>query len=281
MIKIVTDSTCNLNPFPELIQKYDIRVAPISIQFKKETYEEDIDIDRDLFYKKIDEMGIIPTTSQPSPGRFADYYRELTDQGHSILSITITSKHSGTYQSAVLAKDMVPEADVEVFDSLTISFGTGYMVLEAARAAEAGQSRESILKRLEEIKDNMYLGLTPATLKYLQMSGRVGRLATAFASLLDVKPVITVEDGLLEARENVRTRAKATNRLLELAEEKLGTTDPINIGVFHARSPEEGQALLEEAQARFNGQETLIGDFPISLAVHGGPGILGLFAYKV
>jgi DegV family protein with EDD domain len=281
VIKIVTDSTCNLNLFPELMEKYDIRVAPISIQFKKETYEEDIDIDRDLFYKKIDEMGIIPTTSQPSPGRFADYYRELTDQGHSILSITITSKHSGTYQSAVLAKDMVPEADVEVFDSLTISFGTGYMVLEAARAAEAGQSRESILKRLEEIRDNMYLGLTPATLKYLQMSGRVGRLATAFASLLDVKPVITVEDGLLEARENVRTRAKATNRLLELAEEKLGTTDPINIGVFHARSPEEGQALLEEAQARFNGQETLIGDFPISLAVHGGPGILGLFAYKV
>ena len=111
MIKIVTDSTCDLSP--EQLQRHDIRVAPISIQFGTETYEEDIDIDRDLFYKKIDELGIIPTTSQPSPGRFADYYRELTEQGHSILSIAITSKHSGTYQSAVLAKDMVPEADVE------------------------------------------------------------------------------------------------------------------------------------------------------------------------
>jgi DegV family protein with EDD domain len=281
MIKIVTDSTCNLNLFPELLQKYDIRVAPISIQFRTETYEEDIDIDRDLFYQKIDEMGIIPTTSQPSPGRFADYYRELTDQGHSILPIVITSKHSGTYQSAVLAKDMVPEADVEVFDSLTISFGTGYMVLEAARAAEAGQSRENILKRLAEIRDNMCLSLTPATLKYLRMSGRVGRLATAFASLLDVKPVITVEDGLLEARENVRTRAKAINRMLELTEEKLGTTDPISIAAIHARCPEEGQALLEKAQARFNCQETMIGDLVASLTVHGGPGILGLFAYKV
>ena len=279
MIKIVTDSTCNLSP--EQLQRYDIRVAPISIQFRTETYEEDIDIDRDLFYKKIDEMGIIPTTSQPSPGRFADYYRELTDQGHSILSITITSKHSGTYQSAVLAKDMVPEADVEVFDSLTISFGTGYMVLEAARAAEAGQSRESILKRLEEIRGNMYLGLTPATLKYLQMSGRVGRLATAFASLLDLKPVITIEDGLLEARQNVRTRAKAINRVLELAEEALGTTNPINIATIHAWAPEEGQALLEKAQARFNCKETMIGDLVASLTVHGGPGILGFFAYKV
>jgi DegV family protein with EDD domain len=281
VIKIVTDSTCNLNLFPELLQKHDIRVAPVSIQFGTETYEEDVDIDRDLFYKRIDELGIIPTTSQPSPGRFADYYRELTDQGHSILSITVTSKHSGTYQSAILAKDMVPEADVEVFDSATISLGTGYMVLEAARAAEAGQSKESILKRLAEIRDNMCLYFTPATLKYLRMSGRVGRLKTAFASLLDIKPVVRTEDGLLEARENVRTRAKATNRLLELTEEEMGTTDPISVAAIHARVPEEGQALLEKAQARFNCQETMIGDLAASLAVHGGPGILGFFAYKV
>ena len=279
MIKIVTDSTCNLSP--EQLQRYDIRVAPISIQFRTETYEEDIDIDRDLFYQKIDEMGIIPTTSQPSPGRFADYYRELTDQGHSILSIAITSKHSGTYQSAVLAKDMVPEADVEVFDSATITLGTGYMVLEAARAAEAGQSTESILKRLAEIRDNMSLFFTPATLKYLQMSGRVGRLATAFASLLDIKPVIKMENGLLEACENVRTRSKAINRVLELTEEKMGTTDPINIAVIHASAPEEGQALLEKARARFNCQETMIADLVASLTVHGGPGTLILFAYKV
>jgi DegV family protein with EDD domain len=281
VVKIVTDSTCNLNVFPELLQKHDIRVAPISIQFKKETYEEDIDIDRDLFYRKIDELGIIPTSSQPAPGRFADYYRELTDQGHSILSITVTSKHSGTYQSAILAKDMVPEADVEVFDSATITLGTGYMILEAARAAEAGQSRESILQRLEEIRDNMCLFFTPATLKYLRMSGRVGRLATAFASLLDIKPVVKIENGLLEACENVRTRSKAVNRVLELTEEKMGTTDPINVGVIHARAPQEGQALLEKAQARFNCQETLIGDLVASLAVHGGPGVVGLFAYKV
>jgi DegV family protein with EDD domain len=256
-------------------------VAPLFIQFGTETYEEDVDIDRDLFYKKIDELGIIPTTSQPAPGRFADYYRELTDQGHSILTITLTSKHSGTYQSAILAKDMVPEADVEVFDSTTATFGTGYMVLEAARAAEAGQSRESILKRLEEIKKNMCLFLTPATLKYLQMSGRVGKLATTFASLLDVKPIIKLEDGLMTACANVRTRSKAINHMLELTEEKMGTTDPVNIGVIHARSPEEGQALLEKAQTRFNCQETMIGDFVASLTVHGGPGTLGIFAYKV
>ena len=279
MIKIVTDSTCNLSP--EQLQRYDIRVAPLSIQFGTETYEEDVDIDRDLFYRKVDELGIIPTTSQPSPSRFTEYYRELADQGHSILTVTLTSKHSGTYQSALLAKDMVPEVDVEVFDSTTATFGLGYMVLEAARAAEAGQSRESILKRLEEIRENMCLFLTPATLEYLRMSGRVGRLATTFASLLDIKPIIKLEDGLLTACENVRTRAKAINRMLELTEEKLGTTAPVSIGVIHARAPEEGQALLDKAQARFNCQETMIGDFVASLTVHGGPGTLGIFTYKV
>jgi DegV family protein with EDD domain len=279
VIKIVTDSTCNLSP--EQLHRYDIRVAPLSIQFRTETYEEDVDIDRDLFYKKIDELGIIPTTSQPPPARFADYYRELTDQGHSILTITLTSKHSGTYQSALLAKDMVPKADVEVLDSTTASFGTGYMVLEAARAAEAGQSRESILKRLEQIKDNMCLFLTPATLKYVQVSGRVGKLAIAFASLLDIKPIIKLEDGLLEACTNVRTRSKAINRMLELTEEKVGTTDPISIGVIHARSPEEGQFLFEEAKNRFNCHEAMIAEFVASLTVHGGPGTLGIFAYKV
>ena len=279
MIKIVTDSTCNLSP--EQLQAHDIRVAPIAIQFGLETYEEDIDIDRDLFYRKIDELGIIPTSSQPPPGRFADIYRELSEQGHTILVITITSKHSGTYQSAALARDLVPDADVQIFDSATISFGTGYMVLEAARAAQAGQDIEGILARLEHIRNNMSLMITPATLKYLKMSGRVGGLKAALASVLNLKPIITVEDGMLGVRENVRSRAKSIRRILELTEEAMGTVDPINVAVIHARAPEDGQALLERVKARFNCQEVLIGDLVASLSVHGGPGILGLFAYRV
>ncbi len=279
MLKVVTDSTCNLSP--ELIERYDIRVAPIAIQFGMETYKEDIDIDRDLFYAKIEELGIIPTSSQPSPGEFAGLYRELTEQGDSILCITVTAKHSGTYQSAMLAKDLEPQADVEVFDSASLTFGTGYMVLEAARAAEAGQTRERILERLGEIRSNISLLFTPATLEYLRKSGRVGGLKAALASILDVKPIIKVEDGLLKAHQNVRTRRKALDRILALTEEAVGTTDPINVAVIHARTPEEGQALLERVRARFNCQETLFGDLVASLAVHVGPGTLAVLAYKV
>lgn len=278
MIKIVTDSTNNLSE--DVIERYDIRVAPISIQFGDETFEEEIDIDRATFYRKIDEMGILPTTAQPTPAWFAKHYQELTDQGHSILVITITSKHSGTYESAGLAKTMVPEADVEVFDSLSISLGTGWMVLEAVRAIEEGQDRGQILKRLEEIRDQHSFVFTPATLRYLQMSGRVSTLRGALGSLLSVKPIITLEDGLLEARENIRTRGKAIDRLISFTEEALGKTDPIKLAVVHARAPEEGQALLDRAKAHFNCKEAMMADLVASLAVHGGPGVLMLTGYK-
>jgi DegV family protein with EDD domain len=277
MIKIVTDSTNNLTA--EELRARDIRIAPIAIQFGLETYEEDVDIDRDLFYRKVEELGIIPTTSQPSPGIFAQHYRELAAQGHQVLAITITGRHSGTYDSAMLAKTLAPEADVAVFDSATISLGTGYMVLEAARAAEAGQPREAILQRLAEIRDRMSLYITVATMKYLRMSGRVGGLKAALASALNIKPIIAVKDGYLAAGENVRTRTKALDRLLDLTEQVQGATAPLNIGVIHARDPEAGQQLLEHARARFNCHEVMIADLVASLCVHGGPGVVGLFAY--
>jgi DegV family protein with EDD domain len=279
MLKIITDSTNNL---PEsLIKRYDIRVAPISIQFGEETFEEGINITRSLFYSKIDELGILPTSAQPTPAWFEKFYREFTDQGHSILVITVTGKHSGTYESAILAKSLVPEADVEVFDTLSLTLGTGWMVLEAARANEAGQDRASIISRLEEIRDRAHLCFTPATLKYLQMSGRVSTLSGAIGSLISLKPIIVLEDGVLAAKEKIRTRSKAVTRLIELTEEAVGTSDPVNVAVVHADAPEEGQALLDRVKAHFNCQEALMEDLVASLAVHGGPGILMIFAYRV
>lgn len=279
MVKLVADSTCNLSD--QLIEKYAIKIAPIAIQFGEETFEEGIDIDRDLFYRKIEELGIIPTSSQPSPAWFERYYREYHEQGHEVLVVTVTAKHSGTYDSAMLAKSMVPEATVEVFDSASISLGTGWMLLEAARAAERGEELQTILAKLEQIRANSYLYLTPETLKYLQMSGRVGQLQGAIASLLNVKPIIYLEDGTLEAGENVRRRSKAIERLTELLAEKFDPDTPIHLAVIHARAPQEAMQLLEKAKSMFNVKEYLMEDLVASLAVHGGPGVLGIFAYAV
>ena len=278
MIKIIVDSTQNL---PEdYLAKHDIRIAPITIQFGTETYRENLDIDRKTFYRKIEEMGIIPTTSQPTPGAYADFYRELSKDGHQILVIAITSKLSGTYDSAVLAKSMVPEADVEIFDSMVISSGTGWMVMEAVRAVEAGKSRDEIVARLSHIRDNSVFVLTPATLKYLQMSGRVGALKGALGALLNVKPIIYLKDGMLEAGESVRTRGKTIDRLVEVVKESVGTSEPVNLAVIHAATPDEGLALAERVKTEFKVKELVIHDLVASLAVHGGPGVIGLFGYR-
>lgn len=277
MIKIVTDSTADVPK--ELLERYDIRVVPINIQFGMETYQEGIDIDRPTFFRKLEEA--MPTSSQPAPGQLVDVYRELAEDGHSIISIHVTSKHSGTCQSATLAKSMLPEAEIEIFDTLSISIGTGYQVLAAARAAEEGKSMGEIIQTLEGIRSRMYLYLTPATLKYLQKSGRVGRLAGALGSLLNVKPVIKVEDGTLEAFQNVRTRSKAIDRLVELTEEAVGTTEPVKLAISQAQVPAEAEKLRERLERTFNCDEMHVVDLACSLTVHGGPGIIGIISYKV
>lgn len=277
MIKIVTDSTADI-PKP-LLERYDIQVVPVNIQFGHETYEEGITIDRPTFFQKLEE--VMPTSSQPAPGKLAEVYRQLADDGHSILSLHVTSKHSGTYQSALLAKSMVPEADIEAFDTLSISMGTGYQVLAAARAVEEGKSMEEILQLLEGIRSRMHLYITPATLKYLQKSGRVGKLAGALASLVSLKPIIKVEDGLLEAFQNVRTRGKAIDRLVELTGEAVGTTQPVKLGIPHAQADAEAEALRARLERTFNCEEMHVVDLACSLTVHGGPGIIGIISYKV
>jgi DegV family protein with EDD domain len=278
MIKIIVDSTQNL---PEdFLAKHDIRVAPITIQFGTDTYRENLDIDRPTFYRKIEEMGIIPTTSQPTPQSYADYYRELSKDGHQILVITITSKLSGTYDSAILAKSMVPEADVEVFDSMSISLGTGWMVTEAVRGIEAGKSRKEIIARLSKIRDNSFLVISPSTLKFLQMSGRVGALKGALGALLNVKPIIYLNDGILAAGESIRTRGKAVDRLVDYMKESIGVSEPVNVAIIHAAIPDEAKKLAERMKAEFNVKEVLLQDLVASLAVHGGPGIIGLFGYR-
>jgi len=272
MIKIVTDSTADVPP--SLMQRYDVRVAPINIQFGQETYCEGIEIDRPTFFRKLEVC--MPTSSQPSPGQFADVFRPLLAEGHSILTIVVTSKHSGTYQSALLAKSMLPDANIEVFDSLSISMGTGYQVLVAARAAAEGKSMGEILAVLEAMRAGTHLYFTPAVLKYLQRSGRVGKLSGALASLLKVKPIIKTENGVLEAFEKVRTRGKAIDRLVELTAQGVGTTEPVKLAVIHAEVPEEAQALRARLEQTFNCEEIHVIDLACSLTVHGGPGIIGI-----
>jgi DegV family protein with EDD domain len=281
MIRVVTDSTADLPQ--RYLDQYNIRVVPIVIHFGEEVYLDGETIDGPTFYRLIEEHQALPKTSQPSPGDFATAYREIAATGEceQILSVHVTGKLSGTYHSAQMAAEMVQdEIQVEAFDSLGGSASLGFMCIEAARMAEAGEPLANILTRLEHIRQEVNLYLTLESLRFAQMSGRVGRLQGALASLLNVKPIIFLEDGLIDAIENVRTRRRAIDRMLELTAERVGD-NPINLGVIHAEAPKEAQALLSKAQSLFNCRESYVHDLALGLAVQFGPGTLGLVTYKV
>jgi len=281
VIRIVTDTTCDLPP--EMVDEYDITIVPINIQFGTESYQEGVNMDWDLFYQKIEETGVLPTTSQPSAGAFAEVYRRLAQEGaDAIVSTHVTSKLSGTYQSACLAAEEVA-GEVKVFphDSLAGSAAMGFACVEASRMARAGKTPEEVVARLDEIKSRVNVILVLESLEYPRKSGRVGGLAATVGSILNMKPIVSLEDGLLDTVEKVRTRKKSLARLLDIMEERVGTTDLINLGVIHARAPEVGQDILKRAQARFNCSESYMVELCASLTVHFGPGTIGLCFYQV
>jgi DegV family protein with EDD domain len=281
MIKIVTDTTCDLPP--DMVEEYDITVVPINVQFGTETYQEGVDLDWDLFYRKIEETGLLPTTSQPSIGAFADTYRRLAREGaDAIISTHVTSKLSGTYASAFQAAEEVKD-EVKVYphDSLGGTASMGLSCVEASRMARAGKTAEEIVARLDEIRSRVNVLLVLENLEYPRKSGRVGGLSAALGSLLKMKPIVTLQDGLLETVETVRTRKKSLDRLVDMVEERVGTTTPINMGVIHARAPEVGEEIYSRVTKRFNCQDSYWYELCASLTVHFGPGVIGLCFYAV
>lgn len=281
MIKIATDSTSELPA--DLYRQHDITVVPINIHFGTDTYLDGIDIDSTTFYRKIDEMGTLPKTSQPSPVQFEEYYNRLADAGATdIISIHVTAKLSGTFQSAELARATVADrVRVHPFDSACGSGGLGFMALEAARMAEAGHAVPEILARLETLRPRMSILLVLKDLRFAQMSGRVGKLQGSLASLLNIKPIVCLEDGILDVSEKVRTQSKAIDRVVEIMVQQVGTSEPVNLAVTHAVAPDMGDRLMQRAKTVFECKETFVSDLALSLAVQFGPGTLGLIAYRV
>ncbi len=277
-IQIVTDSTCDLPA--SYFHDYAIRVVPINIQFGGESFQEGLSLDQTTFYKKVDELGIIPQTSQPSVGQFIEVYREYARQGYdTILSLHVTGKLSGTMNSAsVAALQVADEIRVIPFDSLAGSAALGFMCVEAAELARAGKSPEDILARLEQTRPHTRIFLSLATLKYAQMSGRVSNLQGFIASLLNVKPIISLRDGLLEPSGRVRSRQAALAQLLELARDAAGG-ERIKFAVIHGQARDEAEKLLAQGKTMLNCVDAFVDDVAISLAVHFGPGVMGTVVY--
>ncbi len=279
MLRIVTDGAADIPIGWE--KEFGIDVIPINIQFGEKTYLQNVDLDNEGFYKLVDETRKIPKTSQPSPHQFMEFYNRVAQNGDTILSMHVTSKLSGTYASAVAAaQELKSSFNVIPFDSTGGSLGLGLMCREARKLERAGKSVEQIINYLEGVRNRIRIILTLDTLDYARMSGRVGTLSAALASILNVKPIAVLNNGVVDMVEKVRTRKAALERVITMAEEEFGNQQ-IYLGIVHARDIISGNSLMEEAKKRFNCKESILIELAISLAANFGPGTVGLVLYPV
>ncbi len=262
-------------------QEFDIDVIPINIHFEENTYLAGVNLSNEGFYKLVDQSGVIPKTSQPTPQQFVDFYEEIADPGDTILSIHVTSHLSGTYESAELAKrQLIDVYDIYPIDSLNGSAGMGYMCRDARLMDRAGSSLEEILARMEEIKRNISINLVLDTLEYARMSGRVKTLQAAIASILNVKPIVELRNGDLVMADRVRTSKKALQKAIDKAKE-IHKGQKLNVAVVQARDPQSGARLMEIVRNELDCVELIMTELSISVAANLGPGTLGIIAYPV
>ena len=277
MLFIATDGAADIPIGWE--KEFDIKIIPINIQFGEKTFLQNVDLDTPGFYKLVAESGKIPKTSQPSPHQFMEFYKSFARPGDTILSIHVTSKLSGTYASAVAAaKELKDVYNVIPFDSANGSLGIAFMCRAARKMDLAGKKVEEIVNYLESVRAHVRVILTLEKLEFAKMSGRVGAFSAALASMLNVKPIAILRDGIVNMSEKVRTRKAAIARVIELAKEEYGE-QPISLGVVQAQDPEAGQSLLESARQVLNVRDVAQAELSISLAANFGPGTIGLVIY--
>lgn len=264
-----------------LAEDLDIRVIPVNIMFGTEEFLSGVTMSDQAFYEKVKTVDDhnFPKTSQPTPYQFEELYRELIDEGaEEILTVTVSEKLSGTYASATAAaRALADEATFHVVDSKSGSAAQGLMAVEAARMAQAGERFAAIEARLLEMRESQSIYLLIDSLDFAVRGGRVGVLRSTMASLLNIKPIMKVEDGLIVEEGKVRTYKKAVSFIVDAVRNDVGDR-PVRMAVVHSNDKEAGQALLQQARAALNCTESFLVDMSISVAINLGPGALGLIA---
>ena len=272
---VVVDSTADL---PESIRdELGIHMVPLNVHFGLEIYKDQIDLDSNSFYQKLKTLPILPKTSQPSPGSFLDVYKQVATPEDLIISYHISGKVSGTIQSALMAKSLLPDYNIKIIDSEGLSLHYGMQAIEIARKALHGASFEEIKKHLEKVKQSIQVCFTVETLEYLYKGGRLSRGSAIAGGLLDIKPIIKVDEkGALVAVEKVRGREKSIRRLIEIVGEKGADLESQTLGLIHGDDKATLDRVKEELIQRYGCRNFLENYVGCAIGAHTGPGIIGI-----
>jgi len=274
-VAIVTDSTADLPP--GLASSRSISVVPLTLNFDGRSLLDGVDITPSEFYRKLPAAATHPTTSQPSPGRFAETYSELLADHDAIVSIHISEKLSGTYDSAKQAADMTDPQRVHVVDSQVVSMSLGLVVLGAASLASNGADAEAIVEKVEAIRPHVHTYFSVATLEFLRRGGRIGRASAMLGSVLQVKPVLCIRDGLVTPLERVRTFDRALSRVVELTRE-VDRGKGLCVIVGHADAESDAERVARELEPI--AETLMIQPLGPVVGAHAGPGVVGVGCYS-
>src|SRR5215212_2817925 len=275
-IALVTDSTTYMPP--ELVRKYNISVAPQILIWGDQTYRDGVDIESREFFTRLKTAKVMPTTSQVAVISFQEIFQDLVDKGYEVLALLVSSKLSGTVQSAMQARDLMNSAreKVNVVDSQSVAMALGFQVLAVARALEEGASLKEAIALAETSYQNTGVFFAVDTLEFLHRGGRIGGAQRFLGTMLNMKPILAIQDGRVEGVDRIRTKSKAHDRVLELVEEKVAGRTPVRIATLHANAADDAKVLLSRAEQALKPIESILTEVSPTVGTHAGPGTVGL-----
>jgi DegV family protein with EDD domain len=282
-VGVITDTTASI---PRRLCK-ELRIELVSYYVHRgvETLRDMVDVEPESFAQYLETAPELPTTSNPAPGDYLMALRRLAERTRDIVVLTMTSKGSGAFQSCRAAveilRERLPQVRVEMVDTLQVAMAHGWSAVEAARAAIAGMTLEQVVERARQVAQNGMMIQTADTLRYLYMGGRIGRAQHLMGSILNIKPLIGMQDGVIVALGTARSRRKAYARMVDLVRQEVGEGGRIKVAFTHVAALEQVQMLKAQVCDHFECVEILISQLSPALAVHSGPGTVGLSFFPV
>jgi DegV family protein with EDD domain len=273
-VVVITDSTAYIPS--ALILKHGIRVVPLSLVWGNEVFRDGVDIMPAEFYARLKTAKVMPSTSQTTPDEFKKIFSPIVEAGNSVLAVLLSSKLSGTVDSAVQAKEAFPGAKIEIVDTLTTAMALGFITLAAARAIQGGADLAEATQVTRHTVTRSKVIFVVDTLEFMRRGGRIGGAAAFLGMALNMKPLLTLHEGKVEAIDKVRTKGKAVNRMLDLIEKQIGSSHSVRIATLQAAAEEEARELLKRANDRFHPEESIFSEVSPVIGTHVGPGTIGL-----
>lgn len=281
MVRVIADSCASIPD--ELVEQLNIEIVPYYMHRGVETLRDLVDVKRKEFFDWLAQADRVPQTANPGPGDYLEAFRKVAGKAREIVTVHMTSRGSGAYQSALTAKEMalemMPDLRVEVVDTLQVAMVHGWAAVEAARGALEGLSLKEVADTARRVADQGMMIQTADTLRYLYLGGRIGRAQHLVGSMLSIKPLIGMEEGVIVALGQARSRAKAYLRMADLMRQRVAPDARIKAAFTHVAAQEEAERLRDLICQRFDCSETLIAELSPVLGVHTGPGTVGVCFY--